>query len=410
VIPPLLRGNAPFRHFWLGQTVSLFGDQVTTLALPLTAVLVLHASASEMGYLTAVVVAPNLLFALHFGAWVDRRGGRRTLMLAADVARCGLLVSIAVAYALGVLRLWQLYAVAFCSGTFTVLFYVAYSSLFAALVPRESYVAASQLLNGSRAFSYVGGPSIAGVLVQLASAPGALLADAASFLVSAGFLRSIAPVEPETEPAERSHLAAGVRFIRDTPTLRASLLSTAWVNYFNYVAQALFVLYATRSLHVHPRALGLVLGGGAVGGVVGSLLTGRISRRIGIGLTFVAGSALFPAGYLAVPAAGGPHALVLAVLAIGEFVAGFGVMLLDISVNSIALSLVPDRLRARFSGAYMVVNNGVRPLGALTGGLLGSAIGLRTTLWFAAVGGIASVLFLLPSPVPGMRELPEQVA
>jgi MFS family permease len=407
MIPPLLRQNVHFRRFWIGQSISLFGDQVTVLALPLVAVLALDANAATMGYLFTAALAPNLLFSLHAGAFVDRRGRRRATMIATDLGRAGLLGSIPVAYELGVLTLPQLYVVAFLEGTLSVLFYVSYSTLFTSLVPRERYVEGNQLVNGSRAFSSVGGQSLGGFLVQLLSAPVALLADAVSFLVSALFLARVETREPPTERAERGHIAAGARFIRRTPLLAASLASTATVNFFNFVFFSLFVLYVTRELHVRPAALGVVLGAGAVGGLSGAVTSGRIARRIGIGPAFVVGSLLFPAPFLLVPLAGGPHPVVILLLFLAEFGSGFGVMMLDISIGSIKQALVPDRLRARVSGAYMVVNYGVRPLGSLLGGLLGSTIGLRPTLWIAAVGGMGAVLFLLPSPAPRLRELPE---
>jgi MFS family permease len=189
--------------------------------------------------------------------------------------------------------------------------------------------------------------------------------------------------------------------------MRASLLATATINLFNFIFWALFILYVVRSLHVRPGTLGLVLGAGAVGGVIGSLITTRLGRRIGIGPTYLLGCILFPVPLVLVPLAGGPKPLVLAMLFLAEFGSGLGVMILDISAGSIFAALVPHRLRSRVSGAYMVVNNGVRPVGSLIGGLLGSTIGLRPTLWIAVIGAIAGFLWLLPSPIPKMRELPE---
>jgi MFS family permease len=149
-----------------------------------------------------------------------------------------------------------------------------------------------------------------------------------------------------------------------------------------------------------------VLGLGAAGAVIGALITGRVSRRIGIGPTYLVGCIVFPAPLVLVPLAGGPHWLVLACLFLAEFGSGLGVMLLDISSGAIKAALVPDRLRARVTGAYMVVNYGVRPVGAFVGGVLGSAIGVQTTLWIAVGGGMLGFLWLLPSPIPQMRELP----
>jgi MFS family permease len=396
-----------FRRFWIGETVSLFGDQITLIALPLVGVLALDASASQMGYLTAAEIAPALFFSLHAGAWVDRRGRRRQTMIFTALGRAALLVTIPVLYWLDALTLTQLYIVSFLVGTLSVVFFVSYTTLFVSLVPRERYLEANSLLNGSRAFSFVAGPSIGGLLVQAFSAPGALIADAVSFLVSAFTLSSINPEEPPTEKAERGHVKAGMRYLWHSPIIRASLLATATINFFNFVFWALFMLFAVRELDVRPGLLGLVLGAASVGGVLGSIVTGRISRRIGIGPAFVLGCIVFPAPLVLVPLARGPEWVVLACLFAAEFLSGFGVMILDITGGSIKAALVPDRLRARVAGAYMVVNYGVRPLGALAGGALGTWIGLRPTLWIASVGAILGVLWLLPSPVPRLRELPE---
>jgi predicted MFS family arabinose efflux permease len=360
-----------------------------------------------MGYLGAASLAPNLFFALHAGAIVDRRGKRRQTMIAVDLGRAVLLATIPVAYAFDVLTIAQLYAVAFLAGTLSVFFFVSYSTLFVSMVPRERYVEANSLLAGSRAFSFVAGPSVGGVIVQILSAPYALAADAASFLMSAYFLNSIRPEEPPTEDAAQGRVTDGLRFIWRTPTLLASLVSTATINFFNFVFFALFILYATRSLHVRPGVLGLVLGAGAIGGLLGSIITTRLSRRIGVGPVVVLGSFLFPIPLLLVPLAGGPKPVVLTLLFLAEFGSGLGVMIFDISIASIFQAVVPDRLRARFSGAYTFVNYGVRPLGSLVGGTLGSTIGLRPTLWIGAAGAIVGGLFLLPSPMPHIQALPE---
>ncbi|HMK92897.1 MAG TPA: MFS transporter [Thermoleophilia bacterium] len=406
LVPTLLRTEIPFRRFWTGQTVSLIGDQITLIALPLVAVLVLHADAAQMGYLTAAGVLPNLLFALHAGAWVDRRGRRRQVMIAADAGRAVLLAVIPLSAVLGVLSLTELYAVAFLVGTASVFFMVAYQALFVSLVSSDRYVEGNSLLNGSRALSQVAGPSLGGLLVQLLTAPGAIAVDAISFVVSAVFLARISPVEPPTEHGRRSLVLAGVRFIARSPLVGPSLAATATINFFNFAFFALFVLYATRALHVRPAALGLVLGCGAVGGLVGAAVTGRLVRRLGIGRAFMLGCVVFPAPLVLVPLAGGPRALVLGALFAAEFGAGLGVMILDISVGSIFAAVIPDRLRSRVSGAYMTVNYGVRPLGALAAGALAGLIGVRSTLLLAVLGALLGVLWLLPSPMRRLRELP----
>jgi MFS family permease len=405
-VPDVLR-ERDFRRFWLGETVSLVGDQITLIALPLVAVLELDANASQMGLLTAAALVPNLLFSLHAGAWIDRRGKRRQMMIATALGRAVLLASIPLAYVIGVLSFAQLYVASFLVGTLSVLFFVAYSTLFVSLVPRSRYLEANSLLHGSRALSFVAGPSVGGLLVQALSAPGALVADAVSFLASAFSLNSISPAEPPTEEPQRGHVKAGIRYIRNSPIVRASLLATATINFFNFIFWALFILYATQALEVRPSLLGLVLGAASIGGVIGSLIAGRLSRTIGVGPAFAVGCVVFPAPLVLVPLAGGAHWRIVALLFAAEFLSGLGVMVLDITAASIKAALVPDRLRARVSGAYMLVNYGVRPIGALVGGALGSWIGLRPTLWIASVGAVTGVLWLLPSPILRLRELPE---
>ena len=399
-VPALLHEQS-FRRYWHARTVSMFGDQVSAIALPLVASLSLRASAAQMGYLTAAVWAPSLLFSVQAGAWADRRGRRRPIMIAADLGRAGLLATIPVCAALHLLTLVQLYAVAFGAGTLSAIFTVCDPALFVALAPSGRYVEGQTLVYASRAFSFLGGPSLGGLLVQVLTAPLAIMADALSFLGSAFFLAGVRPAEPPAQPRTGRTFGAGARFIAGSPVVRAVLTSAAVINFFDFVFMALFVLYVTRSLHVHPGLLGVVLGAGAVGGVIGSVLTRPIAARIGIGWAYVAGCVLFPAPLVLVPMAGGRA--VLGFLFAAEFLSGFGVMMLDISSGSIFAVAIPDRLRSRVNGAFQAVNYGTRPVGALAGGALGTLIGVRPALWIGAAGALTGFLWLLPSPVPRFR-------
>jgi predicted MFS family arabinose efflux permease len=280
------------------------------------------------------------------------------------------------------------------------------ATLFVALVEPEKYVAGKSLTNGSRALSFVAGPSAGGLLVQLLSAPLALLTDAVSYLVSAWQLARIAPAEPPADSVHKGHFTAGLRFIAGSRVLRALVAAAATVNFFNFVFHTLVVLYAVDRLGLSAGTLGLVMGAGAVGGVLGALVTGRVVRRLGVGPTIVLGFVGFPAPLILVPLAGGPEPLVPAAFFGAEFLSGFGLMFLDIASGSLQAAVIPDVLRSRVSGAFRTVNYGARPLGALAGGLLGGTIGLRPTLWLATVGGVLSVLWLIPSPVPRTRDLP----
>jgi MFS family permease len=399
-----------FRRYWSAQTVSYLGDQVTIVALPLVAVLALDAGPAEMGLLTAAATLPNLLFSLHAGALADRRGRRRRTMIVTDVLRAALLASVPVAYWLDALTLAHLYAVAFLAGSLAVLFAVCANSLFAALVPRDEYVAGTSLLRGSYSFSWVAGPSVGGVLVQVLSGPAALVLDALSFVGSALLLGSIDPQEPAGTKAEQGHVRAGVRFVARTPALRAQFAAGALLNFFYTIYFALLFLFAARELGLSAGTIGLALGAGAVGALAGSAAAPRVARRIGIGRALTVGAFLYPGALLLVPLADGPASVAVALLVVAELGSGFGLMLDDICSGSIQQALTPDRLRSRVQGAYLALNFGVRPLGALAGGALGTWLGLREALFVAAAGGVASALLLLPSPVPRIRELPAEAA
>ena len=353
-IPHLLRSNANFRRYFAGQSVSMLGDQVSLIALPLTAVLALHATAGEMGALTTAYLLPNLLLSLHAGVWVDRSGRRREVMLGADVARGLLTMTIPIAFALGELSWAQLYAVAFLLGCASVFFYVSYGGFFQTIVERENYIEANTLLNGSRGFSFLAGTSLGGALVQLLRGPYALALDAGSFLWSALFLRRIDAQDPPGAPRETGGIGTGLRWIRNNPVMRAELLGVATINFFNFVYFALFLLYASRYLRVAPATIGVVLGVAAAGTLVASALTGRIARAIGVGPAFLIGCFLFPAPLLLVPAARGPHWLVIAFLFTAEFVSGLGLMLLDILAGVMMAGTIPPSVRARVSGGFQL--------------------------------------------------------
>ena len=386
----------------------MLGDQVSLIALPLTAVLALHATPAQMGALLTVALIPNLIFALHAGVWLDRRGRRRDVMVWTDIGRGLLIGTVPLAYAFGQLTWPLLYVVAFLSGTLSVFFSVAYGAFFQVVVPREDYVAANSLIHGSRAFSFLAGTSLGGVLVQLLRGPYALALDAVSYLWSAFFIGRIDAEEPPGAPQETGGLLSGIRWIWRNGVIRVELFGVATLNLFNFMFFALFLLYATRELGVRPATLGIVLGAASIGTLAGSFVTARISRRIGVGPTFIIGCFLFPAPLILVPAAGGPYWLVLTLLFVAELMSGVGLMLLDIMAGTISAGTVPPAMRSRVSGAFMVVNYGVRPLGTTLGGILGTVIGVRPTLWIATVGALLGLAWLFPSPIPHLRDVPAE--
>ena len=412
---PRLRGlwrHADFRRLWGAQTISVFGDQVTMLALPLAAVLVLDASPTAMGLLTAAGWLPHLLLSLGAGVWIDQRRGRRDLLVAADVLRALVLVTVPLAYALDALTMAHLYAVALLVGAFTVVFDLAYSSYFVLVVPRRAIVEANSKLMASRSASYVAGPSLAGGLVQLLTAPVALLADAVSFLGSAVLLSRMTTRVPDHDASEqeplRVRLAGGARFLFGHPVLRGGLACVTTVNFFNFVFWGVLVVFLARELEFSPGAIGAVFSTGAVGALVGAMLAPRVGARIGYGPSVVVGAFAFPAPLVLFALAGGPRPLVYALLVTGEFLSSVGVMLFDVNLNSIQALLTPHRLRARVAGVHRTINYGVRPVGAVLGGVLGDVIGLRPTLLIGALGATLAVLPAFFSPLRVLRELPEE--
>lgn len=400
-----------FVRFWAGHSVSQLGDRISELALPLIAVGVLHASANQVAWLTALIWAPNV-FAVVLGAWIDRRVRKRRLMVLADLVRACLLSTLPIAYLLNAVTVGQLYAVAALTGAAAVLFNTAYPPFFVRLVPRSSYVDANSKLSISRSASYVAGPALAGALVQALTAPVAIVADALSFLASAALVGSIPLDEPptassdETAPSLLRRTREGLGFVVRHRILRASLGCAMTVNFFSFIpSSGLIVLFATRDLGLSAGIIGLAFGIGATGAVIGAVTAPKISRRIGVGRSVAVGAVLFPAPFAIIASASGPtwaHALALGG---AEFLSGIGVMLFDVNLNSLEAAVIPDHTRSRVAGVYGTVNYGVRPLGAVIGGLAATLIGLRTTFFTAAIGGTLSLLWLLPSPIPRIRSL-----
>ena len=381
------------------------GDRITGLALPLTAILLLHARPAEMGYLTAAGLLPFLLLSLPVGVWLDRRGRRRSLMILSDIGRMLLLLSIPAAFITGWLTLIQLYIVVGVVGVMQVVFDLAYPSVVTTVVGPDDYLSASTLLQGSRAVSQLVGPGLAGYLVEVLTAPIALVVDAASFVVSAIGLATMATKQEEPVTlAEPKDVTEGLRFVWASAPARLILIALSIANFFNYIFSTLYVLYATRSLHIHPAMLGLIFSVGAIGTALGAIVAAPLARKLGTGNVLAIGVALFTVPLILVPLAGGHRIDIIGFLVIAELGSGFGVMLLDISFASMALSLIPNAIRSRANGAFTFINYGVRPIGALAGGWLPGLVGIHGTLWLATVGACFSGLWLLPKVVRTVRE------
>lgn len=397
-----------FRKFWLGETVSLFGSQVTLLALPLTAILVLGATPVEMGILGAVEFVPFLFLTLPAGVWIDRTR-RRPILLGANAVRSVLIGSVPVAAALDWLTYPYLLVAAFGVGCCTVLFDVAYLAYTPSLVGRQRLTGANARLYGSISAAEVGGPGLAGALVSLLGAPFAMAVDALSYVVSVASLGAIRRAEPRpTPPARRDvrdELAEGLRSVFGDPLLRAFALEAATFNLFFNAMNAAFLLFLTRELGLGPAAVGALFAVGATGSIAGSALAAPLAHRIGLGRTILVTVILACVVYLAIPFVGGPPLVAAGILALVLATAGAFTAVTVIHVVTIRQSVTPDRLLARMNASYRTLGYGVIPIGALLGGVVGDAFGLRTALLVGAIGVALAPAWIIASPVRRIRRL-----
>jgi MFS family permease len=391
-----------FRRLWIGETVSQFGTMVSQLALPLVAILVVHATTLEVGLLEAFQTAPFLLVGLPAGAWVERMRFRSVLIVN-DVIRAAALGSIPLARLLGVLTIGQLFGVALITGVATVFFDVAYQSYLPQLVSREQLVAGNSRLQASESVS-----QIAGLLIQALTAPYAVLTDALSFLWSAAWVTAIKARPPRPARKPDRHLGReireGLRFVLGSPLLRAIAMCTGSSNLFSGINTAVFYVLLARQLHIAPGVIGLISSAAAVGGLAGALGATRFAARFGQGpAIWISIAASAPFGFVA------PFVQrdwTLGLLAVAQVGFGAGVVLYNITQVSFRQGLCPPELLGRMNATMRFLVWGTLPLGGIIGGVLGTVIGVRPTLLVAAIGGSLAFLPVLLSPLRRLRELP----
>jgi MFS family permease len=399
--------HADFRRLWAAQSASLFGSEITALALPLMAVLLLDASPVQMGLLAAAGTVPFLLCSLPAGVWIDRRQ-RRPVLIAADIARTALLLSIPLMAWLGILRIEQLYAMTFVVGVLGVFFEVAHYAYVPSLVGRGSVVEGNSKLQISYSAAEAGGPGIAGLLVQFLSAPGAIVVDAVSFLVSAVLLRRIEtpepPVDTRTSHGARRDVEDGLRALLGHRLLRPIVLASITESIFVKGIAAIFVLYATRELEISPVMLGVILAVGGIGAIPGALLSTPAARRFGVGPTIIGGWLIAMAAWLLIPLATGP--LAVPVLAASMLLGGVAGTIVNVQQWSLRQLVTPDALQGRVTASHRFLVYGAYPLGALLGGWLGATLGLRTAIALCALGALAAPVWVAISPLRRLREQP----
>jgi MFS family permease len=397
-----------FLSLWGAETISQFGSQVSFLALPLVAILVLEESAFNVAALTSLQFLPFLLFTLPAGVWVDRLR-RKPILVLGDLGRAVALLSVPLAHWFGTLTIWHLFVVAFVHGVCTVFFDVAYQSYLPALVGRDQVVEGNAKLEISRAAANIGGPGMAGGLVAALSAPVAVVLDAFSFLASALLLGGIRQQEEAPARADRrslrQELMEGLRYVFGHPYQRTMVAMTALSNLFGQVVFSILLVYAVRELGLSAATIGIVLAVGNLGTLASALTAKRIGERLGVGRTILLSSCLFGPGTLLIALA--PQDNAIPFILASMMVIGFGGILYNVTAISLIQAITPDRILGRANASRRFVVWGVVPLGGFTGGALASVIGLRETMVVGAIGGLLTIVPILVSPLRSVGKMSE---
>lgn len=394
------RSDRDFRLLVAGQATSQLGTQVSSIAIPLLAVVSLHASALQLGLISASSTIAFAVIALPVGAWTDR-WPRRPVLVASDVARALLLATIPLAWALGGLRITQLLVVALAAGFARVFFDIGYQSYIPTVVGAGGVLKGNSTMETIRAGGQFAGPALGGWLVGLIGAASVVSVQAGTFAVSAASLLAIRAREPRRVRAEgpptRIQIAQGLRFVVHNRILRAMALTSAMGNFAFAIGSSVTVIYLSRSLGMSAAVIGDVLAAGALAAMAGAAATPRLARRVGsVRVIWLSLVVTTPFGVLTVLAGHGWAAIVLVV--VGMAAGEFGQILYAITSVSLRQRAVAPELLGRVNATMRFLIMGLTPLGAVVGGVLGDAIGARWTL-------LVSVLVVALSPVPSWRSL-----
>lgn len=407
---PSLWRNGNFLTFWSGQTLSQFGAQISELAVPVLAVLLLEASEFEVGVLNAANVAAFLLVGLPAGAWIDRLR-KRHVMIAADLVRAIALSLVPVLWVSGVLQIWHLVAVAFVLGIATVFFDVSYQSIIPSLVKPSQIGEANGKLQSTYELANIAGPGFAGWLIALVTAPLAILATGVTYVVSAialAFTRDHEQRRPAEDHAPLlTEIWEGLHFVFTEKLLRRIVGTTSVSNFFSTMSFTLLPIFLLRELGLSPASMGVIFSLGAVGGLLGAIATPRIVGLLGEARAIPVSAISFSVVAMLLPIAAAVPAFAFPLLVAQSFVASFTVLLYNITQVTFRQRITPPRLLGRMNASVRFVVWGVMPIAALLAGALGTWLGVVATMWIGAVGQLLSAAFVVFAPFWGMRELPD---
>jgi MFS family permease len=399
-----------FNKLWLGQGISSVGSQVTLLALPLTAVLYLHASVAQVGLLSAAGLLAYSGPSLLFGVLADRMR-RRPLMIAADMGRTVVIALIPVLAWTKSLNMPVMYAVALTQGCLTVIFDVSYRSYLPGLIGKDALLAGNSRLQGTASVAQVAGPGVAGTLMGLLGPPFALLVDAGSFVASWASLLWIRTPEPEPRPTSRqrdirtvlSEVRVGLSFIYRSPVLRAVAGSASIFNFFSQLQITLFLVYAPRVKHISAGGVGLIFVCLGLGGVVSAFMVRRQITRFGYGPMLLTGYVLAAASVLCIGLVPGSGTAATAIFTAVYFVCGYGLVAANIAMTTLRQVVTPESLQGRVNASFRFAIMALMPFSALLAGLLGEAFGLRPALFLCSAGMPFSVIWICLSPARKVR-------
>jgi MFS family permease len=400
-----------FLKMFVSEGSAGVGSQVSLLALPLTAIVLLHARAIEVGALSALGTLPYLMFGLPVGAWLER-ARRRPVLLFSALGRAAVLAVVPIIWALGALDVEILYAVAFLVGVMTTFYDVAWQAYLPSLVGTSRLHEASARLSLCDSGSQLVGPGLAGFLIRALSAPVALLVDALGFVVAGFSVRRIrrpepAPTVADDDPTMAAQVAEGLRYVARHHLLRWTAVFIGAVNTVGAALNVVLVLFEARVLHFSAGTIGLVFLLGNLGFVLGAPLVRGVTARLGMGRTMLLGALLAGAAPALFPLARAADAV--PVLVAGWFCRAFASPFYGVNQVSLRLAITPARLLARMTATMKFFVMGAMPLGSFLGGALAGSLGSRSTLWLIAVVSALSVLAVAATKLREVSTPPEEL-
>lgn len=409
--------HADFNKLWVGESISVVGSELTTLGLPLTAIIMLKAGPAQIGVLSASTSISILALAMFAGVLVDRFR-RRPVMIISDVGQALLIGLIPLLAFTHTLNMPVLYVVALGAGAFGMLFQIARYAYMSTLLEDHQLVAGNGRMQATESVGTVAGSSLAGALLSIFRPAYVMLGDAISYLVSAACLINIR--RPEPAPARSpqptgsgrlrtmgKEISEGVRLTYGNRYSGPLTFNSAGANFGSMMILSLFILYANKALHLSPFWIGLIYAAGGLGGAAGGALANATVKRIGFGRATIVGMLAFRALCLVPFVRGAPTWVLVSAFAAIWFTTVFGVVLSNVCQRSLQQYVLPGHMLGRIVAASRTLGMGVLPLAALLSGFLGGRFGIHFAISVGAAVLPLPILWVMFSPIPRLRDITE---